>query len=50
MTAGNGPQRVFHTFFERGNVFKMQADEPETDYTMKPICSSGGVAKYTFSE
>ena len=28
-TAGNGPQRVFRTHFERGNVFKMEAGEPK---------------------
>ena len=28
-TAGNGPQRVFLTHFERDNVFKMEAGEPK---------------------
>ena len=28
-TARNGPQRVFRTHFERGNVFKMEAGEPK---------------------
>ena len=47
-TAGNGLPRVFRTPFERGDVFKMKAAEPEEQNIPLDLCSSRGAGKMTF--
>ena len=50
LTAGDGPQGVFLTLFERINVFKINDGEPKKQNIPENQCSSRGAAKSKFSE